>query len=112
MFRETASSGRSVVDLSKESDETATEATWRSMKSGAPVIVQASLMSGEWRGRADVLLRVDQPERQNRLGGWSYEVVDCKLARETKAETILQLCLYSELLADLQGMEPEYLHVV
>jgi len=37
-------------------------------------------------------------------------VVDCKLASETQAETILQLCLYSELVAEMQGLEPELFH--
>jgi predicted RecB family nuclease len=55
---------------------------------------------------------VERPEKPSRLGNWSYEVADCKLARETKAETILQLCLYSELVAELQGIEPEFFHVV
>jgi hypothetical protein len=32
--------------------------------------------------------------------------------RETKAEPILQLCLYSELVAELQGLEPELFHVI
>src|SRR5258707_1149826 len=35
-----------------------------------------------------------------------------KLARETKATTILQLSLYSELLAKIQGTMPEFLWVV
>ena len=35
--------------------------------------------------------------RPARSGDWSYEVVDTKLARETKGGTILQLCLYSDL---------------
>jgi predicted RecB family nuclease len=82
------------------------------MKSGTQAIVQASLASGDWRGRADVLLRIEQREKPSLLGSWSYEAVDCKLARETKAETILQLCLYSELVAELQGMDPEFFHVV
>jgi hypothetical protein len=82
------------------------------MKSGAQAIVQASLGSGDWRGRADVLLRVDQIEKPSRLGNWSYELVDCKLARQTKAETILQLCLYSELVTELQGLQPELFHVI
>ena len=38
--------------------------------------------------------------------------MDCKLARETKAETVLQLCLYSQLLAELQGTAPEFFHVI
>ena len=59
-----------------------------------------------------MLLRVEQRENRVALGNWSYEAVDCKLARETKAETILQLCLYSELVAELQGLEPEFFHVI
>ena len=50
--------GLSVVDLSNEPEA----ATWAAMESGVQVIVQASLAGGPWRGRADVLLRVEQPE--------------------------------------------------
>jgi predicted RecB family nuclease len=46
------------------------------------------------------------------LGAWSYEVYDCKLSRETKAATILQLSLYSDLLAKVQGVMPRLMHVV
>ena len=46
------------------------------------------------------------------LGAWSYEVVDTKLAKETRGGTILQLGLYSELLGDVQGRTPECFHVV
>ncbi len=101
-----------ITDLSQEPDDTATDATWAAMSAGAQAIVQASLGNGDWRGRADVLLRVEQPDQQSRLGNWSYEVVDCKLALETKAETILQLCLYSDLLTQLQGLETEFFHVI
>lgn len=104
--------GLSIVDLSIEPEETASEATLAAMESGAQAIVQASFASGVWRGRADVLLRVEQAERPTCIGDWSYEVVDCKLARETKAETVLQLCLYSELVAKLQDREPEFFHVI
>ena len=58
---------------------------------------------------ADILRRV---EVSSALGGWSYEPVDTKLARETKAGTILQLCLYADLLAAMQGLPPEYMYVV
>ena len=37
---------------------------------------------------------------------------DTKLARETKAGTILQLCLYSELLASVQEARPEHFYVI
>jgi hypothetical protein len=52
-------------------------------------------------GRTDVLFRVETPSS---LGGWSYEVVDTKLSRETKGGTILQLSLYSDLLGNAQGL--------
>jgi uncharacterized protein len=51
-------------------------------------------------------------ERPGKFGSWSYEVYDCKLARETKAATILQLSLYSELLAAIQGVLPESMYVI
>jgi predicted RecB family nuclease len=79
------------------------------MRAGAEVIVQAELGHERWAGRADVLLRVEKPSD---LGPWSYEAADTKLAQETRAGTILQLCLYSELLAGLQGRAPERMHVV
>lgn len=102
-------SGLTVIDLSYEPEDRAAQDTGTAMAEGANVIVQASLGTGVWRGRTDVLLRVERPSA---LGSWSYEVVDCKLARQTKAETILQLCLYSELLAETQRLQPEHFHVM
>jgi uncharacterized protein len=83
--------------------------TLDAMKAGAAVIAQGALESGNWSGRADVLKRV---EKASRLGPWSYEVVDTKLARETKGNTILQLSLYSALLAVMQELTPEFAYVV
>jgi uncharacterized protein len=39
-------------------------------------------------------------------------VVDTKLARETKGNTVLQLSLYSDLLTEMQGRAPEAAYVV
>jgi uncharacterized protein len=83
--------------------------TLKLMERGAQVIAQGALSDGEWFGRPDVLRRVEKPSKQWK---WSYEVADTKLARETKATTILQLSLYSELLAKIQGTVPEFLWVV
>ncbi len=47
-----------------------------------------------------------------KLGDWSYAVTDTKLARETKSGTILQLYLYSDRAARVQGEPPENMHVV
>lgn len=83
--------------------------TREAMSQGREVIVQAALEGGQWAGRADVLRRVERPSQ---LGDWSYEVIDTKLARETKGGTILQLCLYADLLERVQGQSPAYVYVV
>src|SRR6202171_3775401 len=79
------------------------------MDRGADVIAQGALSDGECLGRPYVLRRVEKPSKRWK---WSYEVADTKLTRETKATTILQLSLYSELVAKIQGTMPEYLWVV
>jgi predicted RecB family nuclease len=102
--------GQDVVDLTDvKTPEAAVERTLAAVGVGARVIVQGALRYGRWFGRPDVLLRVDTPSD---LGAWSYEVVDTKLARETRAGTILQLGVYSEMLAAAQGARPEHFHVV
>jgi predicted RecB family nuclease len=85
------------------------ERTLASMRSGVDVIVQGGLADGRWFGKPDVMRRVARPSA---LGDWSYEIADTKLARETRAGTILQLGLYSEMLAQAQGVRPEHFHVV
>ena len=104
-----AAQGLAVIDLRDTSEGEASREVKTAIEKGVDVIVQPLLSSGRWFGRADVLRRV---ERASRLGPWSYEVHDCKLALETKATTILQLSLYSECLATIQGELPEYMHVV
>ena len=89
--------------------QTTVDATLEAMRSGSEVIVQAALTEGAWGGRADVLRRVDVPSD---LGDWSYEVIDTKLARETKCGAILQLSLYSDLVRAIQGKLPEFMYVV
>ncbi len=92
-----------------EVTDEAVSQTLAAMKRGARVIVQGALSHDSWVGRADILRRIEVPSA---IGNWSYEVIDTKLARETKAGTVLQLCLYSDLLTEAQGLEPEYMYVV
>ena len=73
----------------------AVERTREVLASGADVVYQATLEDGTWCGRADFLVKVAKPSA---LGDWSYEVVDTKLARDTRAGTILRLCVHSLLL--------------
>src|SRR5882724_11695803 len=93
----------------KENDEEIVAETLRLMAEGVEVIAQGALGDGEWFGRPDILLKVATPSKNWK---WSYAVQDTKLAKETKATTILQLSVYSELLAIAQGCEPEWMWVV
>ncbi|MCB9899656.1 MAG: TM0106 family RecB-like putative nuclease, partial [Planctomycetes bacterium] len=102
-------SGARVVDLSAKERSTALAATTQALRDGVDVIVQASFRSGSWTGTADVLKRVEEPSG---LGHWSYEVLDTKLAQETRGSTVLQLCQYADLLGAVQGRPPESLGVV
>lgn len=102
------SQGVRVVELDADGADAA-HATMEALRSGVEALSQAVLEHGHWMGRADVLRRIDRPST---LGGWSYEVWDTKLARETRAGTLLQLCLYSALLTTVQGVEPEWAYVV
>jgi uncharacterized protein len=85
------------------------EATVEAMKQGFDVIVQATLTEKNWLGNADILLKVGE---KSSLGDWSYEVQDTKLSQNTRAATILQLCLYTDLLSRLQGAAPWKMYVV
>ncbi len=87
----------------------AVDATMDAMRAGKAIITQAALRHERWSGRADILRRVETPSD---FGDWSYEVIDTKLARETKGGTVLQLSLYADLLANMQGTPPENVYVV
>ena len=99
-----------VVRLADIKDENKLlQETQRHMAEGAQAIAQGALADADWFGRPDVLLRVP---RHSAKWKWSYEVLDTKLARETKAATILQLSLYSQLLEHAQGCAPETMWVI
>lgn len=97
--------GFKVIDLNNQRQE----ATLEAMGKGYDIITQATLGEGKWEGRADILMKVDLPSK---LGDWSYEVQDTKLSQNTKVGTIIQLCVYSDLLKGLQGISPVRMHVV
>lgn len=97
------------VCMIQPGDAHAYEKTLESMKNGDEIIYQARLgKEGEWEGWADFLIRVDKPSG---LGSYSYEVMDTKLATETKAATIIQISLYSEAVGAIQGLTPELMWV-
>jgi predicted RecB family nuclease len=83
--------------------------TAKAMQVGADVIYQAVFLDTNWGGRPDFLTKVSSPSA---LGDWAYEVVETKLARSTKAAALVQLCFYSDMLSLLQGVNPQWVHVV
>ena len=82
--------------------------TLAAMREGVDVVFQAVLFDGRRLGYADFLRRVERPSD---LGAWSYEVWDTKLARHAKASAVLQLCLYSDMVLELQGVQPQEMHL-
>lgn len=107
-LEDSAASVVSIADVKTRAEAVAeTEAA---MRAGADVIIQAALENGAWYGRPDVMLKTARPAPA--LGGWSYEIADTKLARETRGGTILQLGLYCTMLGASQGLTPERFYVV
>ena len=101
--------GRSVATItapgtpfSQQDWTTAAARTLDALRRGVDVVYQGRLEGGDggWGGYPDFLIRVETPSA---LGAWSYEVVDAKLARVARGTALLQLLLYSDLLATVQG---------
>lgn len=102
--------GRSVVEIPKDviSLEESVRLTVEAMRAGPDVVFQGALLEGAWGGYSDFLERVERPSD---LGQWSYEVVDTKLKRKPDPKHVLQLCLYSDMIARVQGVAPEAAHL-
>jgi len=100
--------GLRVVEIDQE-DREAEQKTINALSEGVDVVYQARLRTDRWSGWADFIIKIDRPSR---LGDWSYLVWDTKLATETKASTILQIGLYTQRLAEIQGLEPEFMGVM
>ncbi|MEO8623137.1 MAG: TM0106 family RecB-like putative nuclease, partial [bacterium] len=102
--------GRSVREIARVASlDDMAELTRAAMREGMDVIYQGALVELPWHGYSDFLLRVEKPSA---LGSWSYEVADTKLARSAKPKHVLQLCLYSQMVAREQDLMPTHAHVV
>jgi predicted RecB family nuclease len=113
--------GLAVVELDFEpgTERAAYDATLEALGRGVDVVYQAVLLS-EAPGDAPTILgrpgfscegRLAAHPGQPRRDGPGYEVVDAKLARTAKARAILQVAFYSALLAEVQGIEPRWMHL-
>ncbi|MHB2165640.1 TM0106 family RecB-like putative nuclease [Alsobacter sp. R-9] len=100
--------GRRVVEMPRGDLAADAQATRAALVEGADVVFQGALLSGCWGGWSDFLERVERPSD---LGAFSYEVADTKLKRSVHPKHVLQLVVYSDLLAEVQGVAPEFAHV-
>ena len=102
--------GKDVIRIETEdvSFEESLKATREALEAGPDIIFQAALDGGMWGGYADFLERV--PVASD-LGAFSYEVADTKLKRKPAPGHMLQLALYSDMLAAIQGHAPEKAHI-
>src|SRR5256712_12986319 len=79
------------------------------MSEGVDVIYQGTFFDSRWRCHPDFLLRGDRPSK---LGAYSYEVADAKLARKAKAAAVLQCSVSAEQVAAVHGVEPGHIKLI
>lgn len=101
--------GKTVIEIDGGGTiEEKSECTRAALREGADVIYQGAFLEGAWQGYADFLIKAPQ---SSALGDYSYEVADTKLSRSAKPKHLIQMCIYSDILAREQGALPERMHV-
>lgn len=83
--------------------------TRAALRQGPDVIYQGAFSDGIWHGYSDFLLKVAFPSD---LGDYSYEVADTKLSRSARPKHLIQMGIYSDILAAEQGVAPRAMHVL
>ena len=111
------------ITVERQNVDLGAAATAAALSSGVDVIYQAVLTRDPTDGqprllgypdflvRANLLNAPDSEPRPDVNGGSGYEVIDAKLARTAKGRAVAQTAFYSQLLADLQGIPPRWLHL-
>ncbi len=79
-------------------------ATLAAMRRGAAAIYRGTLVSEDWVGHPDLLVRVDGASR---LGDWHYEAVEITSARQVRDAHRLRLVFYALLLKSAQDRKPD-----
>ena len=104
-----AQSGMRVVEIDKDESGRIRRDAQRAMRDGADV----SFRPGSSTARGpDGRTSCSAWMARVRFGPWRYEPVETKLAKETRGATLIQLCLYADLLTELQEAPPTLLRVV
>jgi uncharacterized protein len=102
--------GHTVAEISAELPyDERVRGTVQALYGGVDVIYQAALTDGRWGGYADFLIKTDQPSA---LGPFSYEASDTKLAKRPEPSFLIQLGIYSSLLANEQQLPPAECHLI
>jgi predicted RecB family nuclease len=73
------------------------------MKAGVPLIYQAALANDRWVGFPDFLVRTGRTSE----GEWAYAPEDAKLSKKAKAEHVVQLGIYAQLIEEVTGEHPD-----
>ena len=102
--------GKTVAEIARDGSlANRSRRTKEAMRKGADVVYQAALLGENWAGYADFLVKTNKPSD---LGEFSYEATDTKLARHPQVKHLIQLGVYSTLLATLQGTQPNQAQLV
>src|SRR5512133_707958 len=92
--------------------------TMELMKKGSRIIYHGRLIDGSWVGVPDLLFRASLPlGRRSVFGDYIYEPYDIKSSHLERAEDVkdeyrFQLAFYALILEKLQGVRPEYGHLI
>ena len=92
-----------IVNETKKSDEQYQE-TLAFMRDGKDIIYQGRLERENFSGKSDFLFKV---LGESNFGNYHYEVWDTKLALSTRPYFLVQLCCYSWMLEEIQGVLPQ-----
>ncbi len=98
-FRETYGDG--LIEIPKRDFAEGNRLTLAALGNRAPMVYQAALQMDQFEGWADFIKLESDGSGSDGLGseGW-YQVWDSKLARSPKPYYAIQLCCYSEMLAE------------
>ena len=99
---------KKIYKISKD-DNNPLEKTLFAMKQGYEIIYQAYLENVSFYGYCDFLFK---KEGASNLGNYYYEVFDVKLSGTIKDEYIAQICVYTDLLQEIQGKIPENMGII
>lgn len=97
------------IDTKNTSLDYQVSATIQAMTAGVDIIFQATLLQPPFIGYADFLIKVPG---KSKFGEYHYEIADTKLAKSARGKFAIQLCLYAEMLANIQEVMPRELHII